>query len=461
MTRPSGADVSEASSKGGAGAASRLWDKGYASDADMLRYTARDDWRLDQALLVHDLAASKAHVRGLGRIGALAAPEVDAIVDALDVLLEDARAGKFQLTADVEDGHTAIELRLVERLGALGKKVHLGRSRNDQVLVALRLFERAELADLAELSALAAQAMLTLAAAEQATVMPGYTHLQRAVPQTVGHWAAAFAEGFLDSARALLDARAQLDRSPLGAAAGYGVNLDLDREGVAHELGFESVALNPLWSQTSRGMSEVIVLGAVWHALAVARRLAWDLSLFSTAEFGFVRLPADLTTGSSIMPNKRNPDLVELARASTSVIEGAIVELMSLVSLPAGYHRDLQLTKAPVLRALAEARATLAAIALVVPRMELCRDRMERAVTRDMLATDRAVDLAKAGVPFRDAYQRVAAELGGAEEPAGAAAHASVAARTSLGASGNLGLDRLAARLEQVMERARRAPSSL
>lgn len=438
----------------------RLWDKGGAADAAMLRFTARDDYVLDANLLVYDVAASAAHARGLARIGALETGEADAIVAALGTLRGEIEAGRFRLGPQHEDGHTAIELWLTERLGDLGKKVHLGRSRNDQVLVALRLYERAELADLTALTAGAARACLDLASRETWTVMPGYTHLQRAVPQTVGHWAGAFAEGFVESARILLSARHSCDASPLGAAAGYGVNLPLDREGVAHELGFGRVAMNPLWSQTSRGMTEVVVLGAVWHAVALARRLAWDLSLFTTAEFGFVRLPVELTTGSSIMPNKRNPDIVELTRASCSVIEGAMVELMSLSSLPSGYHRDLQLTKGPVMRAMSEARGILAATVQVVSGLELVREKMATAVTEDTLATDRAVELARSGLPFREAYRRVAAEVGSADVPAGDRADASVRARTSLGASGNLALDRLGAALERLLEEISRDATS-
>ena len=422
--------------------ANRLWDKGGAADAAMLKFTARDDYVLDEALLVYDVAASAAHARGLARIGALEAGEADAIVAALETLRGEIEANRFRLSPDHEDGHTAIELWLTERLGDLGKKVHLGRSRNDQVLVAMRLYEQAELAALAELAARAARACLDLATREAATVMPGYTHLQRAVPQTAGHWAAGFAEGFVESGRVLLAAREACDASPLGAAAGYGVNLPLDREGVAHELGFGRVAQNPLWSQTSRGMTEVVALSAVWHAVALARRLAWDLSLFTTAEFGFVRLPAELTTGSSIMPNKRNPDIVELTRASCSVVEGAMVELMSLSSLPSGYHRDLQLTKGPAMRAFSEARGILSAVIQVVTGMELERDRMKRSVTEDTLATDRAVELARSGLPFREAYKKVASEVGSSDEPAGERADASGPARVSLGAAGNLEIGR-------------------
>jgi argininosuccinate lyase len=437
-----------------------LWDKGVAVDAAMMRYTARDDYLLDQALLPFDLAASKAHVRGLCRIGALEPIERDALVDGLESLERRLTEGTFGLGPDDEDGHTAIEAALVEKLGDVGKRVHLGRSRNDQVLVALRLFEREALADLAERALGAARAFLSVAKAHEWTVFPGYTHLVRAVPQTVGHWAAGFAEGLGESARAMLDARARLGKCPLGAAAGYGVNLPLDREGVAHELGFEDVALNPLYSQSSRGIDEVVAVTAAWHGAAFARRFAWDISLFSTTEFGLVRLPDELTTGSSIMPNKRNPDVVELMRASCSIVQGAVTELMGLVSLPSGYQRDMQLTKAPVMRALTEARDTLTILPKVVLSLAFDTERAAAAVTVDMLATDRAVDLARGGVSFRDAYKRIAADLGSRSEPAGKLAEESVRARVSLGAPGNLGLDRLSASLDQLDADVRRAPAS-
>ncbi len=427
---------------------SRLWDKGGALDADMLRFTARDDWQLDQRLLPFDLLATKAHVRGLGRIGALSDEVVGALIRELDRLLDELDAGRFVLTDEHEDGHTAIETMLTERLGDAGKKVHLGRSRNDQVLVAMRLYERATLTRLSALTRDASRSMLELAKRETGTLMPGYTHLQRAMPSTVAYWACSFVEGFADACDSLEHARKLCDKSPLGGAAGFGINLPLDREGVARELGFSDVALNPLASQSSRGVVETVALASVWHASATLRRLAWDLSLFTTAEFGFVRLDEALTTGSSIMPQKKNPDVVELLRASCSIVEGAMVELMSLVALPAGYHRDLQLTKGPTMRALEEASRALSLVPRLAKGMRFERERMARAVSADMLATDRAVDLATSGMAFRDAYALVAREAGSAEEPAGEAARESVARRTSLGAPGNLGIERLEARLD-------------
>lgn len=422
----------------------RLWDKGASADAEMLRFTARDDWQLDRLLLPYDLAATKAHVRGLERRDILTSDEARTLVAELDRLEAEAELGTFQVEPGDEDGHTAIENALVARLGEVGKKVHTGRSRNDQVLVATRLFQRASLDRLALSSERAGVAFLDLARAEAMTPMPGYTHLQRAVPSSVGLWAAAYAEGMADARDTLLALRPLVDRSPLGAAAGYGVNLPLDRRGVADELGFAAIAQNPLWSQTSRGLTEVVLLSGVWHLSAVLRRFAWDLSLFATSEFGFVRLDESLTTGSSIMPQKRNPDVVELLRASCSVVQGAVAELMSLSALPSGYHRDLQLTKAPTLRALAEAEDAIALVPRVLAGMTWSTARMREAITPECYATDRAVDLTRRGVPFREAYRQVAKEIETLE--AGDPAE-SLAARLSYGAPGALGLEDLEMRL--------------
>ncbi len=423
----------------------RLWDKGGAPDAAMLRYTSRDDWKLDQRLLAYDLIATRAHVEGLHRIGILSADERSVMTNALEELVKKNDAGDLMLTEADEDGHTAIEAALITKLGDVGKKVHTGRSRNDQVLVALRLYERDAIDELDELCLDAAAALLALANREAKTPLPGYTHLQRAVPSSVGLWAASFADNLLDAVIPIRAARVLVNRSPLGAAAGYGVNLPLDREGVARELEFADVAWNPLGSQTSRGIIEATILGAAWHVMATLRRLAWDLSLFTTSEFGFVKLPDAFTTGSSIMPNKRNPDVVELMRAACSVVQGALVEVQTIVALPSGYHRDLQLTKSPLLRGIDETLSTTRLVPRLIEGLRFDRERMLAAISPDCFATDRAVELTASGVPFRDAYRRVAEELEQLEQ--GDAAR-SLELRVSPGAPGDLRLDRIDARLQ-------------
>lgn len=425
----------------------RLWDKGGAADAAMLRYTSRDDWKLDQRLLAYDLVATRAHVEGLFRIGILSADERSSMTNAIDELVQQNDAGKLVLTEADEDGHTAIESALVAKLGDVGKKVHTGRSRNDQVLVAVRLYERDALDELDELCLDAAGSLLDLAKQEATTPLPGYTHLQRAVPSSLGLWAGSFAEGLLDALIPLRAARELVNRSPLGAAAGYGVNLPLDREGVARALGFADVAWNPLGSQTSRGIVEATILSAAWHVMATVRRLAWDLSLFTTSEFGFVKLPDAFTTGSSIMPQKRNPDVVELMRAACSVVQGALVEVQTIVALPSGYHRDLQLTKSPLLRGIDETLSTMRLVPRLIGGLQWNRERMHSAITPECFATDRAVELTSSGIPFRDAYRRVAEELATLES---GDAKKSLAERVSPGAPGDLRLDQIAARLKSL-----------
>ena len=421
-----------------------LWDKGGAAvDAAVQRFLAGDDVLLDRTLFPYDLRASRAHVAGLVRIGVLHPGEGAALDEELARLDELFRAGGFVLDDRFEDGHSAIEAHLGERLGEVGRRVHAGRSRNDQVLVALRLYERDALDRLAELLRRSIAVLLQRAAELAAVPVPGYTHLQRAVPSSVGLWFAAFAEALLDDLELALGTRGGIDRSPLGTAAGYGVNLPLDRAGVARELGFAGVLWNPIYAQNSRGKLELALLGALAQPLLDLRRLAWDLSLYTTAEFAFVKLPDRYTTGSSIMPNKRNPDVVELLRAAYGVVAGASVEIAATLGLPSGYHRDLQATKGPLLRAVEHGLGALALLPDLIAGLEFDQPRMRAAISPDLYATDRAVELVRQGVPFRDAYRRVAAaldELDGTPE-------ASLAARVSPGATADLRLDELAARL--------------
>jgi argininosuccinate lyase len=428
--------------------ATLIWDKAGATvDARIQRFCAGDDVVLDRALFLADVRASKAHARGLARIGVLSAEEAAAIDAGLDDLAAAFTSGSFVLDERFEDGHSAIEAFLIERLGDTGRKVHTGRSRNDQVLAALRLHVKDALVRIQAAAVASASAFLDRAEAEARVPMPGYTHLQRAVPSSAGLWLAGFAEALVDDAALLAATVRWIDACPLGTAAGYGVNLPLDRAGVAEELGFARLLVNPVYAQNSRGKLELQALGAILQALLDVRRFAWDLSLFTTAEFAFVKLPPEYTTGSSIMPNKKNPDVVELLRASPSVVLGAMAEIESLLSLPSGYHRDLQATKGPIVRALAHGEAALSLVPDLVARMELDRARMAAAITPDLYATDAAVELAVKGVPFRTAYRQVADTL---DALAARTPEESLAARTSPGATADLMLGVLRERLEGV-----------
>lgn len=423
-----------------------LWQKpGVAVDAQIQRFLAGDDVILDREFFLHDITASRAHAEGLQRIGILSAQELADLVRELGVLAEDFRAGRFVLDERYEDGHSAIEDRLTERLGDTGRKIHTGRSRNDQVLVATRLWLKEKLAHLAALSREIAQVALDRAEAEKDLPIPGYTHIQRAVVSSAGMWWAGWAEAFIDDAVRAADTLALVDCNPLGTAAGYGVNLKLDREHTTQALGFSRLQVSPIYAQLSRGKFELAALEALGSATLDLRRIAWDLSLFTSAEFGFVALPAQYTTGSSIMPNKRNPDVIELMRATHASVAAARTEIEQLLSLPSGYHRDLQASKGAIFHGFGRGLAALELLPALLGNLEWRDDRLRAAIDSGMYATDVAVEAAIAGVPFRDAYKAAAAQTDTAGQ--GRTPEGSLAARTSPGAAVDLRLDELRERL--------------
>jgi len=425
-----------------------LWQKtGTRIDERIMRFLAGDDVVLDREFLLHDIEASKAHVEGLAHIGIVSAAEAQAIVHELGALADDFRNGDFVLDERYEDGHSAIEARLTERLGDAGRKVHTGRSRNDQILVATRLWLKAKLAELRALCVDAARVCLGRAGADSLP-LPGYTHLQRAVVSSTALWFAGFAEAFIDDAQRARDAAAWIDANPLGTAAGYGVNLPLDRAHTTQALGFARLQVNPVYAQLSRGKFEIGALDALGAALLDLRRLAWDLSLFTSAEFGFVRLPAEYTTGSSIMPNKRNPDVVELMRASYASVAAARCEIEQLLSLPSGYQRDLQFSKGAIFHGFHRGLAALALLPDLLARIEWNAPVMRAAIEPAMYSTDVAIEQAAAGVPFREAYRHAAGMAEGAGD--GRTPEGSLAARISPGASADLRLDLLHERLRGI-----------
>lgn len=422
-----------------------LWQKaGIQIDAKIMRFLAGDDVVLDREFFLHDITASKAHVEGLANIGVVSADEASALKRELDILAEDFRNGHFVLDERYEDGHSAIEARLTERLGDAGRRVHTGRSRNDQILVATRLWLKDQLAALERHCRAIAEVCLARAA-QPAVPMPGYTHIQRAVVSSTAMWFAGFAEGFIDNTLRARQTAALIDCNPLGTAAGYGVNLKLDREHTTRALGFARMQVSPIYAQLSRGKFEMAVLEAIAAALLDVRRLAWDLSLFTTAEFGFVKLPAEYTTGSSIMPNKRNPDVVELLRASYASVAAARTEIEQLLSLPSGYQRDLQFSKGSLFHGCRHGLAALELVPDLLARMEWNEGAMRAAIEPAMYATDVAIEQAAAGVPFRDAYRAAAETAASAGE--GRTPESSLAARVSPGSGHDLRLDELKARL--------------
>ncbi len=422
-----------------------LWQKSTTRiDAKIMRFLAGDDVILDREFFLHDIAASRAHVDGLANIGVVTPNERDAIARELDALAEDFRSGQFVLDERNEDGHSAIEARLTERLGDAGRRVHTGRSRNDQILVATRLWLKEKLVQLQAHCHDIARTCLDRAENESLP-LPGYTHLQRAVVSSTAMWFAGSAEGFIDDAQRARDTFDWIDANPLGTAAGYGVNLKLDREHTTRALGFARMQVNPIAAQLSRGKFEVAVLEAFGSALLDLRRLAWDLSLFTTTEFGFVSLPDEYTTGSSIMPNKRNPDVVELLRASYASAAAARTEIEQLLSLPSGYQRDLQFTKGSIFHGVRRGLMALELVPDLLARMTWNADVMRAAIEPQMYATDAAIEQAMSGVPFRNAYRAAAEAVASAGQ--GRSPEQSLAERVSPGAHADLRLDELRARL--------------
>jgi argininosuccinate lyase len=422
-----------------------VWQKSDSKvDAKIMRFLAGDDVLLDREFFLYDITASKAHVEGLANIGVLSGDEAVALRRELDALAEDFRSGAFVLDERFEDGHSAIEARLTERLGDAGRKVHTGRSRNDQVLVATRLWLKEKLSELQAHCKSAARVCLDRAANESLP-MPGYTHLQRAVVSSTSMWWAGFAEAFIDDAWRARQTCEWIDANPLGTAAGYGVNLALDRDHTTRALDFARMQVGATYAQLSRGKFEMAALEAIGSALLDVRRMAWDLSLFTTAEFTFVKLPPEYTTGSSIMPNKRNPDVVELLRASYASVAAARTEVEQLLSLPSGYQRDLQFSKGGIFHGVHRGLAALALVPDLLARLQWNAPAMRVAIEPAMYATDVAIEQAAQGIPFRDAY-RAAAEAANAAGQ-GRTPEQSLAARTSPGAHADLRLDDLRKRL--------------
>jgi argininosuccinate lyase len=391
----------------------RLWDRGEPLDDLVLRYTAGEDHALDDRLVAYDVRASAAHARMLRAAGYLTEEDSTKLVAALQEIGAAHERGEWKVALEEEDCHTAIENRLVAAAGEAGRRIHLGRSRNDQVLVAVRLWLKDALSRVAEEALVVVAALEGLATRHGAAEMPGYTHLQRAMPSTVRLWAEGFASEIADDAVGLSIVRWRVDKNPLGSAAGYGVPvLKIDRAATTADLGFAATHEPVTAVQLSRGKAEAAALFEVALLAQDLGRLATDLCLFSTAEFGFVKLPEKFTTGSSIMPQKRNPDLFELARARTARASACLQEVLAITAkLPSGYHRDYQLVKEPLFRSFDAVVATCRIFGHAIPEIDFDRDRLAAAMDPSLRAAERAYRLAvEQNLPFRDAYRRVKEE---------------------------------------------------
>jgi argininosuccinate lyase len=390
----------------------RLWDKGTSLDARVLDYTAGDDHALDNRLVAYDIRASIAHAEMLGEQKLLSAVDLAAIRAALTAIGEEHRRGKWRISLEQEDCQTAIENLLTARLGAAGGRLHAGRSRNDQVLAALRLYLCDAAQALSQGALAVAQALDALAARHGGQELPGYTHMQQAMPSSVALWALGFAAELRDDAEGLLLTQRRSSKNPLGSAAGFGTpNLDIDREATRRRLDF-AVTQEPVTAvQLSRGKAEAQLLFEITLITQDLGRLAADLVLFYTQEFAYVSLPEAFTTGSSIMPQKRNPDVFELMRGRSAVAHAALNEVLSITQkLTSGYHRDLQLIKPPLFRAIDSCSQTLAILPDALNGVRFRPENIRLDPGIHAAAAANAL-VAKEGIPFREAYRRVAAQL--------------------------------------------------
>ena len=386
----------------------KIWNQNSKNKNSAIdHFLSSEDIALDQELFLYDIEASIAHAHELQSINILNGTETKKIISCLKKLARLFQAKKFKLTSKYEDCHSAIEDYLTKELGSLGQKIHTGRSRNDQVMVAMRLYVRAQLDEIQSINLKVAQSFLSKADKHASDPMPGYTHLQRAMPSTWGLWFGAFAESFLDNADLLLNVQSWMNINPLGSAAGYGVNLPLTRDISTRELNFKRKQLNSLYVQNSRGKFELELIGSLKQPMLDVRKFSWDMSIFLSQEFNLLSIHEKYQTGSSIMPNKSNPDVIEILRANYSLLAGYYAELENLISLPSGYHRDLQLTKRSLIHSVHCVLKTMGMLPDLINSININLTRSIDFIDEGMLMTDRTYELVQSGMPFREAYKKV------------------------------------------------------
>lgn len=401
-------------------------------------YTVGNDYILDQRLLPFDVEASLAHAQALAKLKIITPAELKKLSNGLKEILKLHQQKKFIIKLQDEDCHTAIENYLIKKLGSLGKKIHTGRSRNDQVLVATRLYTRKKLKQVSYELVRLEKVFLSMAKKYEFMPMPGYTHTRRAMPSSVGHWAAAYLEELIDDHKLLESAYNLNDQNPLGAAAGFGVNLDLDRKMTTRLLKFKKTQVNSLYAVNSRGKTESYILAVCTQIMITLGRLSNEMIWFTAPEFNLFDLPWRFTTGSSIMPQKRNPDVFEIIRSNVSVIVALQTQVKDISkNLISGYNRDTQLTKEPLIKGLGITRRSLEVAVLVMSGIKPKKEILMKSLTPEMFANHEANRLVKKGMPFRDAYQYVKEHLDELKVPDPTIAIKEV---VSLGAPGNLAL---------------------
>jgi len=387
----------------------KLWDKGIETSKEMEKFTVGNDYLIDNKLVKYDCLASIAHAMMLQKAGVLNKEELQKLVEGLkEIILLDSKSA-FEIKQEDEDCHTAIENYLVKKYGDIGKKIHTARSRNDQVLTAMRLYEKEELKQIKGMIIELGKALQTAIKKYGYVPIPGYTHMQKAMPTTVAVWLGSFYDALQDDIKQIDAAYLLVDQNPLGSAAGFGVPVfKIDKKMTAKLMGFSKVQENPIYCQLSRGKFEACVINALGQIMHDLNKLAADLILFSMQEFGYVTLPAEFCTGSSIMPQKKNPDVIELVRAKYHVVLGEEFKVKSLIgNLNSGYNRDMQLTKEPLFNSVDITKSSIAIMAKIISKMQINEEKCKKAMTNELYATEEAYKLVQKGMPFREAYKEV------------------------------------------------------
>lgn len=428
----------------------KLWNKGYQLNQTLETFMTGNDPILDLKIAPYDCSASIAHARMLHKIDIITLAECDALVTCLNQIMELLKNNNFTIQATDEDIHTAIENYLVIHLGNIGKKIHTGRSRNDQVATALRLYIKAELKVVFISLINAVEVTYQFAIKNKDIPYAGRTHFQKAMPSSMGLWSGAILESLIDDAKLIIATYQLIDQCPLGSAASYGVNLPLDREYTSTLLGFSKVQNNVLYANNSRGKFESMVIHALSQIMLDLSKLATDCIIFSAPEFGYLHLPEEFCPGSSLMPNKKNPDPFELIRAKSATVMAKLMQVMEISrALPSGYNRDLQETKDPLITSFEITKQSLDVVAIIMAKMTVNKEKCLASFSPEVFATDEALEFTRHGVPFREAYLKTAQNLDKVKltDPV-----ANIQAKQHQGASGNLGLEQQYLQIQQLKQ---------
>lgn len=387
----------------------KLWDKGYTINKKIENFTVGNDFLLDKKLVKYDCDASIAHAKMLQKINILKKDELKKIIKVLNEIKTLSKNNKFSINIEDEDCHTAIEKYLTKKLGNVGKKIHTCRSRNDQVLTAIRLYEKNELNNIIFLQEKLIQSINKKIKKYKELKIPGYTHMQKAMPTNVETWLGIFNDSGKDNIKLLKNCLTLIDKSPLGSAAGFGVPVfNIDKDYTAKLMGFSEVQDNPMYCQHSRGKFEANICNTINNIMFDLNKLSTDIIMFSTQEFGIIKLPKEFCTGSSIMPQKKNPDVLELIRAKYHVTLAEEMKIKSMIAnLISGYNRDLQLTKEPVMKSIDNVKSCLKIITAVIDGLGFDKKKCKKVMTPELYATKEAYELVKEGMTFRDAYKKI------------------------------------------------------